>query len=99
MVVIDMDMPKSCEKCKAICSRFNGNETVYYCGLTELFIANYSEDLCEPRDVNCPIKCDIEDIKAEIEQNIGDNLYKNDGLYLALQIIDKYTPNATITQQ
>ena len=33
----------------------------------------------------------IEDIKAEIEQNIGDNLYKNDGLYLAMQIIDKHT--------
>lgn len=61
-----MDMPKSCEECKAICSRFNGNETVYYCGLTDLFIANYAEDLCEPRDVNCPIKCDIEDIKTAI---------------------------------
>jgi len=68
MIVIDMDMPKNCEECKAICSRFNGNETVYYCGLTDLFIANYSEDLCEPRDVNCPIKCDIEDIRAEIEK-------------------------------
>lgn len=40
----------------------------------------------------------IEDIKAEIEQNIGDNLYKNDGLYHALQIIDKYTLNVTNTQ-
>ena len=34
----------------------------------------------------------LTDIKTEIEQNIGDNLYKNDGLYHALQIIDKYTP-------
>ena len=33
----------------------------------------------------------IEDIKAEIGKNIGDNLYKNDGLYLAMQIIDKHT--------
>ena len=89
MVVIDMDMPKSCEECKAICSRFNGNETVYYCGLTDLFIANYAEDLCESRDVNCPIKCDIEDIKAEIEQSRYGLV--NDGLDLALKIIDKYT--------
>ena len=69
MVVIDIDMPKSCEECKAICSRFNGNETVYYCGLTDLFIANYPEDLCEPREVNCPIKCDIKDIRAEIQEH------------------------------
>ena len=40
----------------------------------------------------------LDDIKAEIEQNIGDNLYKNDGLYLALQIIEKYTLNETKAQ-
>ena len=40
----------------------------------------------------------LTDIKTEIEQNIGDNLYKNDGLYHALQIIDKYTLNETNTQ-
>lgn len=32
----------------------------------------------------------IDDIKKEIEKNIGDNLYKNDGIYLVLQIIDNY---------
>ena len=106
MVVIDMDMPKSCEDCKAICSRFNGNETIYYCGLTDLFIANYSEDLCEPRDVNCPIKCDIKDIKAEIQKSklwkgfskypnarkhdVGLDRYYDMGLDKALAIIDKY---------
>ena len=96
MIVIDMDMPKSCEECKAICSRFNGNETVYYCGLTDLFIANYAEDLCEPRDVNCPIKCDIEDIKAEIEQRIEMFVSAGDfgnavTVRSILNIIDKHT--------
>ncbi len=29
-------------------------------------------------------------IKTEIEQNIGDNPYKNDGIYCSLHIIDKH---------
>ena len=91
MVVIDIDMPKCCEECKAICSRFNGDETVYYCGLTDLFIANYVEDLCEPRDVNCPIKCDIEDIKAEIYEEVKNDEGASYGLGIALGIIDKHT--------
>ena len=33
----------------------------------------------------------LEQIRAEIEQNIGDNPYKNDGIYCSLHIIDKYT--------
>lgn len=32
----------------------------------------------------------FEQIRAEIEQNIGDNPYKNDGIYCSLHIIDKY---------
>jgi len=92
MIVIDMDMPKNCEECKAICSRFNGNETVYYCGLTDLFIANYSEDLCESRAVNCPIKCDIEDIKAQIQrlpyQKIFESVSRQAIVDVTLEIID-----------
>jgi hypothetical protein len=37
-----------------------------------------------------PTVCDIEQIRAEIEQNIGDNPYKNDGIYCSLHVIDKY---------
>lgn len=33
----------------------------------------------------------LEQIRAEIEKELGDNLYKNDGIYCALHIIDKYT--------
>ena len=37
----------------------------------------------------------LTDIKTEIEQNMGDNIYKNDGLYRAWQIIDKHTKGDT----
>ena len=32
----------------------------------------------------------LDKIRVEIEQNIGDNLYKNEGIYCSLYIIDKY---------
>ena len=33
----------------------------------------------------------LEQIREEIKQNIGDNPYKNDGIYCSLHVIDKYT--------
>ena len=98
MVVIDMDMPKSCEYCKAICSRFNENEksTEYYCGISGGFITNFLEDLNNRDKGYCPIKCDIEDIKAEIEQRIemfvGAGDFDNAVTVRSiLNIIDKHT--------
>ena len=38
----------------------------------------------------CPIKCDIEDIKAEIDSHCSENRDRNDGLYIAMKIIDKH---------
>ena len=57
MIVIDMDMPKSCATCKIMCKH------------KEKVGIRYSRgDFSIPND--CPIKCNIEDIKAEIEQRI-----------------------------
>lgn len=99
MVIIDTGMPESCEHCKAICSRFNENEKSmeHFCGITGAFITNYFEDL-KKRDMKyCPIKCDIEDIKAEIQYEADNNADVNSmrAYYHCLQIIDKYTHNET----
>lgn len=51
MIVIDMDMPLSCYDCKLQDA----------CGLA--IINHHRRD---KRDKFCPIKCDIEDIRAEI---------------------------------
>lgn len=57
MIVIDMDMPKSCATCKIMCKHKEKAGIRYSRG-----------DFSIPND--CPIKCNIEDIKAEIEQRI-----------------------------
>ena len=60
MIVIDMDMPKSCLSCKYkyVCSVY---ENIGVLEQTKL-------KLDKQRHPNCPIKCDIEDIKVEIEK-------------------------------
>ena len=60
MIILDMDMPRDCGKCKLLMQCKN------YC-----YIENKLPD-------TCPIKCDIEDIKTEIE----------DGLNACINIID-----------
>lgn len=30
----DMEMPKHCDECRCICSRWNGNEMLWRCGLS-----------------------------------------------------------------
>lgn len=32
----------------------------------------------------------FEKLRSEIEHNIGDNLYKNDGIYCSLHVLDNY---------
>ena len=61
MVVIDIDMPKSCDECKiAQCSHY-GKEWFY---LKDGDEKNYQT---MRSDIGCLIKCDIEDIKQEME--------------------------------
>ena len=63
MIVIDMDMPTKCMNCQLL-----GRDTMY-CqvyprkDLNLITVANGKPDWC-------PVKCDIEDIKAEIEEGL-----------------------------
>ena len=41
-----------------------------------------------------PTVCDIEQIRAEIDSYCSDNRDRNDGLYVAMRIIDKHTKGA-----
>jgi len=63
MIVIDMDMPKSCEKCKF----FDGEDMCYVDGTYALNPSRISV-----RSSWCPIKCDIDDIKTEIKAEMRD---------------------------
>ena len=87
MLIIDMDMPKSCEKCEF----FDDEDTCYIDGTYAL-----NPNRIRYRPSWCPIKCDIEDIKQEIKWLIGlsggdDAGMLNEGLYKTLDIIDKHT--------
>ena len=73
MIVIDMDMPKSCATCKIMCKHKEKAGIRYSRG-----------DFSIPN--SCPIKCDIEDIKAEISDRLGLLDCKKD----ILAIIDKH---------
>lgn len=82
MIVIDMDMPKNCNDC-------NLQDNCGMCLVCGRFnIVDYESN---ERPQDCPIKCDIEDIKAEIDSYCSDNRDRNDGLYIAMRIIDKHT--------
>ena len=67
MIVIDMDMPKNCEECEIEYSIDNdyGDEICYVC---PCIYKGYTDEVRkEGKLSNCPIKCDIDDIKAEIK--------------------------------
>lgn len=92
MIVIDMDMPKSCEECRF----FDGEDMCYADGTFAL-----SQSAFENRPTWCPIKCDIEDIKTDIEETIEsyvcdkeENTMKAQGMLNAMrmmfEIIDKH---------
>ena len=85
MIVIDMDMPKNCLSCKYkyVCSVY---ENIGVLEQTKL-------KLDKQRHPKCPIKCDIEDIKARADGLLNDSdsaLYQH-GVLDVLEIIDKYT--------
>ena len=89
VVVIDMDMPKSCGSCRTsgtdVCNEWTN-------------LKGY--DMGQKIADSCPIKCDIEDIKQEIEEKRTNILYcvqdftPNDVLNIIddiSEIIDKHT--------
>ena len=84
MIVIDMDMPKCCGTC-------NMSGT----GACREWTNLKGYDIGQKRADTCPIKCDIEDIKAEITE-IRDSWETDcyhdeaDALDKALKIIDKH---------
>ena len=63
MIVVDIDMPKSCDEC----TFFDGEDMCYADGTFAL-----SQSAFENRPKWCPIKCNIEDIKKDIKQEIVD---------------------------
>ena len=97
MIVIDMDMPKSCDEC----AFFDGEDMCYADGTFAL-----SQSAFENRPKWCPIKCDVEDIKAEIDELEVENItcyYETNKLGdctvickdEVLAIIDKLTKGVT----
>ena len=81
MIVIDTDMPTKCMNCQLL-----GRDMIY-CQVYPRKDLNVM-GVASGRPEWCPIKCDIEDIKAEIEASRYGLV--NDGLDLALKIIDKH---------
>lgn len=85
MIVIDMDMPTDCVDCPIDCFPYGAEDTDY---------STTNRPSC------CPVKCDIEDIKAEIEQIEIDGQVDEHTMFirggaevknLVLEIIDKHT--------
>ena len=93
MIVIDMDIPTSCCECP-MCHPKGKDEPWNYACFQEMMDINLDE-WDEKRHPNCPIKCNIEDIKAEIEQ-VEINGYIRDvecfraGINTVLNVIDKH---------
>lgn len=85
MIVIDIDMPKCCQECPM---RQKGiNTPSHYCmvGVGRKLI----NDIYNSKADFCPIKCDIDDIKAEILSLMSHDDYMVDG-FNVLEIIDKH---------
>lgn len=89
MIVIDMGMPTKCMNCQLL------GRDVMYCQVYPRKDLNLIT-VADGKPEWCPIKCDIEDIKAEIisEAKMIGNIAKpckyNDALEKCLEIIDKY---------
>ena len=75
MIVIDMDMPTDCIDCPIDCFPYGAEDTDY---------STTNRPSC------CPIKCDIEDIKAEIKEHQR-TMMPVIPVQEALSIIDKHT--------
>ena len=92
MIVIDMDMPESCCECPMCHPKGKDEPWNYACfqGMMDINLDEWDEK----RHPNCPIKCDIEDIKAEITYEMNfcakTSKYTRSGFDTALNIIDKH---------
>lgn len=89
MIILSTDMPKKCMDCQLL-----GHDEMYCTlyprkDLDVITVATSKPDWC-------PIKCDIDDIKAEIRAKAKerefymDSGFPYEGLYEALKIIDKH---------
>jgi len=92
MIVIDMDIPESCCECPMCHPKGKDEPWNYACfqGMMDINLDEWDEQ----RHPKCPIKCDIEDIKVEIEQIVDEEKADDEkwsrGLYYALKVIDKH---------
>ena len=95
MIVIDMDIPTSCCECP-MCHPKGKDEPWNYACFQEMMDINLDE-WDEKRHPNCPIKCDIEDIKTEIEAidvTMGTSDYPFIPREKVLEIIDRHMKGA-----
>lgn len=90
MIVIDIDMPNNCRECPL---RTKGNMSPFdYC--MALLGRKLTNDIYNSKADFCPIKCDIEDIKAEILGLMSHDDYMVDG-FNVLEIIDNHIKGDT----
>ena len=85
MIIIDMDIPECWDDC-----RFNNG---CECCLIDAVCTDETAGENGELPSFCPIKCDIKDIKAEIEQIANEEIEEmkwTRGLHYALKIIDKH---------
>ena len=81
MIVVNMNMPKNCSSCEL--SNITACPIFY----------RYAAESGKGRLNDCPIKCDIEDIRAEIEEYKDDKIIHaecNEMIDIVLDIIDKH---------
>lgn len=86
MIVIDTKLPPNC----IVCPLYSSGLGVDFCTLAShgcVDRVNYNPSI---KPQWCPIKCDIKDIKAEIEGLMSHDDYMVDG-FNVLDIIDKHT--------
>ena len=85
MIVIDIDMPSCCQECPM---RQKGiNTPSHYCmvGVGRKLI----NDIYNSKADFCPIKCETDDIKAEIIDLMSHDDYMVDGMNI-IEIIDEH---------
>ena len=94
MIVIDMDMPKSCFECVYALTDAHGA----YCALTDNEIKEGLDiyDGTNNRSAICPIKCGIEDIITDLQKLRNCSCSCSDGIIDDVEeIIDKHTSGDT----
>ena len=84
MIIIDMDMPNSCDECPLFDARWD-----YPTCYVNQFSSGYKFPVRDKRMDFCPIKCDIDDIRTEIEE-LNTYYHAPDALDKVLSIINKH---------